>query len=107
VNAHRNGVAPRAELCAFDQPAPLLAEAPWDLVLAADVLYEKDNLPVLAGLLPRLVGTTGAVWLADPERRRAATFLAGLDAAGWHRDRLPADPPAVAIHRLWRGPRHA
>jgi predicted nicotinamide N-methyase len=107
VNARRNGVTLRAELCAFDQPAPLLAEAPWDLVLAADVLYEKDNLPVLAGLLPRLVGTTGEVWLADPERRLAATFLAGLDAAGWHRDRLPADPPAVAIHRLWRGPRHA
>jgi predicted nicotinamide N-methyase len=103
VNAERNGVELRTALCAFDQPAPLLAEAPWDLVLAADVLYEKDNLPVLAWLLPRLVGTTGEVWLADPERRLAATFLADLDAGGWHRDRLTADPPAVAIHRLWRG----
>ena len=103
VNAERNGVELRTALRAFDQPAPLLAEAPWDLVLAADVLYEKDNLPVLAWLLPRLVGTTGEVWLADPERRLAATFLADLDARGWHRDRLTADPPAVAIHRLWRG----
>jgi predicted nicotinamide N-methyase len=103
VNAGRNGVELRTALCAFDQPAPLLAEAPWDLVLAADVLYEKDNLPVLARLLPRLVGTTGEVWLADPERRLAAIFLADLDAGGWHRDRLTADPPAVAIHRLWRG----
>jgi predicted nicotinamide N-methyase len=103
VNAERNGVELRTALCAFDQPAPLLVEAPWDLVLAADVLYEKDNLPVLAWLLPGLVGTTGEVWLADPERRLAATFLADLDAGGWHRDRLTADPPAVAIHCLWRG----
>jgi predicted nicotinamide N-methyase len=100
ANAARNGVALRTLVCAFDQPEPLLAEAPWDLVLAADVLYERRNVPVLLWLLPRLVGATGEVWLADPERSMSATFLAGVDAAGWQRDRLPAEPPPLAIHRL-------
>jgi predicted nicotinamide N-methyase len=100
ANAARNGVALRTLVCAFDQPEPLLAEAPWDLVLAADVLYERRNVPVLLWLLPRLVGATGEVWLADPERPMSATFLAGVDAAGWRRHRVPAEPPPLAIHRL-------
>jgi predicted nicotinamide N-methyase len=100
ANAARNGVELRTAVCAFDQPEPLLAEAPWDLVLAADVLYEPRNVPVLLWLLPRLVGTAGEVWLADPERRTAASFLAGADAGGWRRDRVPAEPATVAIHRL-------
>jgi hypothetical protein len=34
-------------VCAFDEPGPLLAGAPWDWVIAAHVLYEPRNLPVL------------------------------------------------------------
>jgi hypothetical protein len=55
---------------------------------------------VLLWLLPRLVDAGGEVLIADPDRRPAGLFLAALDAAGWRRDRLPADPPAVRIHRL-------
>jgi predicted nicotinamide N-methyase len=55
ANAARNGVTLQTAVCAFDQPEPLLAAAPWDLVLAADVLYEQRNVPVLVWLLPRLV----------------------------------------------------
>ena len=75
-------------VCAFDQPEPLLAAAPWDLVLAADVLYEQRNVPVLVWLLPRLVDATGEVWLADPGRAMLSTFLAAVDAAGWRREQL-------------------
>ena len=100
LNAERNGVTLQAAVRAFDQPKRLLAEAPWDLVLAADVLYEQRNVPVLLWLLPRLVDTTGEVWLADPGRPSLPTFLAGVDALGWRRDELPADPGVVTIHRL-------
>jgi predicted nicotinamide N-methyase len=100
ANAARNGVRVRTAKCAFDQPDPLLAEAPWDLVLAADVLYERGNVPVLLRLLPRLAGTTGEVWLADPGRRMAATLLAGMDRAGWRRERIHAEPVTVTVHRL-------
>jgi predicted nicotinamide N-methyase len=102
ANAARNGAELRTAVCAFDQPGELLAEAPWDLVLAADVLYDRGNLPVLAGLLPRLVGGGGEVWLADPERRLTGAFLAEIDAAGWRRDRVRSHLPTVAIHRLRR-----
>lgn len=100
ANAAHNGVALRAETLAFDRPGPLLAQAPWDLVLAADVLYEHRNVAVLQGLLPRLVGPAGEVWLADPGRRMGARFLAGMDAAGWRRERVHADPDSVTVHRL-------
>ncbi|HET7516444.1 MAG TPA: methyltransferase domain-containing protein [Actinomycetes bacterium] len=99
-NAARNKVAVRTAVSVFDQPDSWLGEAPWDLVLAADVLYEQRNVPVLLWLLPRLAGTTGEVWLADPDRSSLPTFLAGVDALGWRRDELPADPGIVTIHRL-------
>jgi len=100
LNAARNGVTITTAVCAFDRPECLLGEAPWDLVLAADVLYEHRNVAVLLGLLPRLVGVTGEVWLADPGRRMQARFLAGVDATGWRREQVAATPDIVAIHRL-------
>jgi predicted nicotinamide N-methyase len=104
VNAERNGVPVRTVRCSFERPDPLLAEAPWDLVVAADVLYEPATVPVLAALLPRL---TDRVWLADPGRPREPEFLRTVDAAGWERDTTvvtPADVlPRVRIHRLTRG----
>jgi predicted nicotinamide N-methyase len=102
ANAARNGATIETAVGAFDQSERWLQEAPWDLVLAADVLYEQRNVPVLLWLLPRLVDATGEVWLADPGRPMLPTFLAGADATGWHRDQVPADPDVVTIHRLRR-----
>jgi predicted nicotinamide N-methyase len=103
VNAERNGVAVRTVRCAFERPEPLLAGAPWDLVLAADVLYEPRTVPVLVDLLPRL---GRAVWLADPGRPREPDFLRAVDAAGWRRQSRVVTPedamPRVSIHRLSR-----
>ncbi len=50
----------------------LLERAPFDLVLAADVIYERRNVDVLADLLPRL---GGEVLLADPGRPALDDFL--------------------------------
>jgi predicted nicotinamide N-methyase len=100
VNAARNGVRLQTMVAAFETPQRLLHEPPWDLVLAADVLYEQRNVPVLVWLLPRLVAADGEVWLADPGRPMLARFLAGMDATGWRRERVSADPDTVAIHRL-------
>jgi predicted nicotinamide N-methyase len=103
VNAERNGVAVRTVRCAFERPEPLLAGAPWDLVLAADVLYEPATVPVLVDLLPRL---GPAVWLADPGRPREPQFVRAVDAAGWRRQSQVVTPPdalpRVCIHRLAR-----
>ena len=102
LNAERNGVILQAAVRAFDQPRRLLAEAPWDLVLAADVLYEQRNVPVLLWLLPRLVAQDGEVWLADPGRPMLSRFLAGAEATGWRRAQVAAGPDTVTISRLRR-----
>jgi predicted nicotinamide N-methyase len=71
-NAERNGAALEAAVVSWTDPAPLLARAPFQLVLAADVLYEQRHVPVLADLLPRL---GGEVLLADPGRPPLDDFL--------------------------------
>jgi predicted nicotinamide N-methyase len=100
VNASRNGVRLQTAVAAFEEPERLLVEGRWDLVLAADVLYEQRNVPVLVWLLPRLVAADGEVWLADPGRSMLDRFLAAVDATGWRREQVAADPDTVAIHRL-------
>ncbi len=46
----------------------LVERGPFDLVLAADVLYTSANVEVALRLFPRLVAPTGMVRLADPNR---------------------------------------
>ena len=75
-NAERNGIALRVERVRWDDPGPLLEQAPWDLVLGADLLYEQRNADRLLDLLPHLGGD---LLFADPGRPFAAAFL-----AHWH-----------------------
>jgi predicted nicotinamide N-methyase len=73
ANAARNGIPLRAERVRWDDPEPLLREAPWGLVLGADLLYEHRNTEQLLELLPRLGGD---IVLAEPGRPFAQAFLA-------------------------------
>jgi predicted nicotinamide N-methyase len=75
-NAARNGIELRAERVRWDDPAILVAGAPWDLVLGADLLYEQRNADLLLDLLPKL---GGKILLADPGRPFAAGFLSRWD----------------------------
>lgn len=72
-NAARNGIELRAERVRWDEPEPLHAGAPWDVVLGADLLYEQRNADALLELLPRLGGD---ILLAEPGRPFAGRFLA-------------------------------
>lgn len=98
VNAARNGVDLRAERCDWNHPAPLLAGAPWPLVVAADVLYEARNVEPLLDLLPRLVDGAGEVVLADPGRSAAEPFFAQATER-WERATV-ARSGAVTVHSL-------
>src|SRR4029079_6000394 len=53
-NAERNGAVLEHALVECAWPDAIVERAPWDLVLAADVLYERRNVPLLLDLLPRL-----------------------------------------------------
>ena len=72
TNAERNDAALETLVCSWSEPAPLLERAPWDLVLASDVLYEARNGEALLALLPQLGRD---IWLADPGRKAAERFL--------------------------------
>jgi predicted nicotinamide N-methyase len=100
-NAVRNGAAVEVAVCSWTSPGRLLLDAPWNLVLASDVLYERRNVEPLLELLPRLVGREGEVLLTDPGRPPAATFLARA-AEEWRVETV-ADPlSTVTVHRLAR-----
>ena len=95
-NARRNGVRLETAICDWAAPERLVGEAPWDLVLASDVLYERRNVDPLLALLPRLVAADGEVLLSDPGRPALAAFLERA-AAFWHVEELDA-----GVYRLTR-----
>ena len=71
-NALRNELELETAVVRWSEPEPLLERAPWDLVLAADVLYERRNVDELLALLPQL---GNEVLIADPGRPHAKTFF--------------------------------
>lgn len=89
-------------------PAELLALAPFDLVIGADVLYEARNGAALAALVPRLVPPGGELLITDPRRPDAVHLLEPLTAAGWAHEsedviysgRRDESGPVVRVHRL-------
>jgi predicted nicotinamide N-methyase len=96
ANASRNHARVRTAVCAWSDPGPLVGESPWDLVLAADVLYEARNVDQLLEVL-----------IADPGRRPALRFLrdTGGTASGWLRRSTPDRSfPQVTVHSLRRHP---
>jgi len=72
ANAERNHVRLRAERARWDEPERF--GTGWDVVLAADVLYEQRNADQLLELLPRL--EAAEILLAEPGRPFAKPFFA-------------------------------
>jgi predicted nicotinamide N-methyase len=93
-NAEANGVRIETETVDWAAPGALAGRAPFDLVLAADVLYERASVAPLLSLLPRLAPEA---WLADPGRPAAGAFLERASRR-WTVDTRERD--VVRIHRL-------
>jgi predicted nicotinamide N-methyase len=72
TNAERNGIKLEAEVVGWANPEALVQRAPFDLVLASDVLYERRNADELLELLPKL---GDEVLVADPSRPFTKSFL--------------------------------
>jgi predicted nicotinamide N-methyase len=82
----------------------LVARGPFDVVLAADVLYTQTNVEQALRLLPRLVAPDGEARIADPRRAGARAFLAAARATFRVRTTHDGD---VALHTLRRRPARA
>jgi len=79
----------------------------FDLVVAADVLYEAHHPAALAATIFRTLAPSGLGLVADPCREKAAGFAPAARAAGLavgksraRRPRGATDGPHVEIHRL-------
>ena len=93
-NADANGVQVETQALDWGEPDELVSLGPFDLVLAADVLYERAAVAQLLSLLPRLAPE---VWLADPGRSGADAFLEQARARWSVETRIRG---VVQIHRL-------
>lgn len=98
-NARADGVSLETAQVDWGKPDELVGRGPFDLVLAADLLYERVNVGLLLKLLP-LLGSR--VWLADPGRPAAEIFLEQA-ARSWSIETSVHDD-VVNIHRLRLAP---
>jgi predicted nicotinamide N-methyase len=77
--------------------------SPFDLVLAADVLYEDRNAEPLLALLDHTVADAGEAVVADPGRRHAEAFFEAAVARGWSLDQRPVrELPSGSLTTLRR-----
>jgi len=95
VAANAEGNSLRIETALVDWQAPPPSLCGFDLVLAADVLYEERNAVALLATFSAATSARGTVLIADPGRRHAAAFFDGAGADGWSiehvaTDRLPS-----------------
>jgi predicted nicotinamide N-methyase len=93
-NARANGARVETARVDWAEPDALVSRGHFDLVLAADVLYEREAVAPLLSLLPRLAPEA---WIADPGRPAAEAFLEQA-ARRWKVETRVRDP--VRIHRL-------
>jgi predicted nicotinamide N-methyase len=93
-NGRANGVSIETAQVEWAKPDELVERAPFDLVLAADLLYERAHVALLLRLLQRL---GSRIWLADPGRPAAEVFLEHA-ARGWSIETSTHD--VVSIHRM-------
>jgi predicted nicotinamide N-methyase len=98
-NAQASNVRIETARVEWGEPDELIRRARFDLVLAADVLYERASVAPLLSLLPRLAPEA---WLADPGRPAAGAFL---EQAGSRWSVETGVRGVVSIHRLRLGGR--
>ena len=86
--------------------AACVARGPFDLLLAADVLYEEEDILPLLNLAPTLLRPGGRFWLAEPGRRVSRLFVAAAETRGWRdtptvysRDWPELGAARVTVHR--------
>ncbi len=81
VNSLWNGLSDPRLLLADWRRFPQVGK--FDLILGADILYEKTLHQDLAGIMANSLKPGGTVWLADPGRDYALEFVLMLMDRGW------------------------
>jgi ETFB lysine methyltransferase len=85
----------RVIIAPMDWRSPV-PQTQFDLVIGADIVYERRFFEPLLALLPHVITTGGAVLLAEPDRAVGMDFLAKARAAGW-------TVSTSRLSRVWNG----
>ncbi len=83
-NAEQNGVGHVQTLLADWRRFP--ETEPFDVVIAADILYERRLHGDLQEVLQKVTSASSRVFLADPWRDSAWEFIVQMERAGWRVD---------------------
>jgi predicted nicotinamide N-methyase len=114
ANAIANGTSVETMPVDWRNPPTALGErGPFDLIVGADILYERRNGLALADLIPPLTHALTRVLIADPRRPHAAELTDRLVATGWshatrevrHGARIDETGPVIRLHTLMPGGR--
>jgi predicted nicotinamide N-methyase len=110
ANARAAGVGPLAtmEVDWASLPDALRARGPFDVIIGADVAYERRHASQLAPLIAAIATPETEVVIADPRRPDANALVVALRDAGWayfRTDRqAPGRPdeqgPVIYIHHF-------
>jgi predicted nicotinamide N-methyase len=93
-NARANGLEVETLPVDWSAPDELIERAPFDLAIAADVLYERPGVAQLLEILPQLAPEA---WIADPNRPAAEAFFEQVGRR-WSVETSVHD--VISVHRL-------
>ena len=79
-NAASNGIQTRVEKLDWTEE---YTGGAFDLIIGADILYERPLHHPLFKLFPKLIKPGGKIWISDPQRPASKNFFDKCDAAGW------------------------
>ncbi len=104
VNAALNGVSLRTREVDWRTPPDL---GRFDVVIAADVLYERWQTPAMVDMLARTVLPNGTAIIVDPERVTARDFAGAATFRGFrvetsHRRAENEAIPLIIYRLTWR-----
>jgi ETFB lysine methyltransferase len=99
LNAEQNGVAPLATRHADWRAWPADLRG-FDLILGADILYERPMGALVAEVVAVALAPGGRAWISDPGRVGAETFTERCAALGLRVERDEALHPADAERRI-------
>lgn len=80
-----------------------LVNGHYDLIIGADLLYDRDASSQLAPFIASHAGAACEVWIIDPDRGNRGAFHRGMQAEGFERREERLDRKESAEHSAYKG----